>query len=711
MKSGDFNVTHVIKRDGSKEEYDSCKIWNAVKSVVLEVGNGYSPNIVAEEITEMVEYELDQLYGQGDKLPSVERIQDLVEEKLMKEDYHDLAKAYILYREKRKQEREGMWLNKDVPIMIWSKKYQYDGEGFEEHLDRVTNGNRAIKKMMKRKKVCPAGRILANRQLSEEGYKVTYSNCYVNEKPQDNLESIFDTAKQIARVFSYGGGTGFDISNLRARGMKVRNSAKKTTGAVSFMDLYGLTSGLIGQDGRRAALMIMLSVEHPDIVEFIRAKEETDRLTGMNISVKMTDNFMEKYEEGESIELKYHSESTGETLRKEVDTEKIMNMLAHNNWLTGEPGVIYWNRVNNWSLLSEVPNFEFGGTNPCGEEPLPEGGSCLLGSINLAEFVKRPFTDEAEIAEGELKSAVREMVRYLNEVLDEGLDLHPLDKQKQVVRDWRQIGLGIMGLADLFIKKSIKYGSQESINISDRLGRIMINTALQESAKLAKENGKFPMYDERIMDSEFFKANANEKTKEMVEKYGLRNSQLLTIAPTGSISNVYDVAGGIEPLFDISYTRKIESFDGETKEYPVIAGVAKEYMEKEGIQDLSKLPDYFVTARDIYYRDRIAIQKVWQKHVDASISSTINLDRDTTVEEVKDLYVEGWREGLKGVTVFREGCKRDGVLTSDGEKGKKYELTDSEMIEQNICPDCFGQIINTGGCKECKCCGFSACSV
>lgn len=542
---------------------------------------------------------------------------------------------------------------------IWERKYRYENETFDEWINRVSGGNSEIANLIKEKKFLFGGRILANRGLENKGRKISLSNCYVIEPPEDNIESIFDCAKKLARTYSYGGGCGVDISKLSPRGAKVNNAAKETTGSVSFMDLYSMVTGLIGQAGRRGALMLSLSCEHPDLEEFIGIKSDLDRVTKANISIRITDKFMAAVKNKTPFTLSFTRLETGETITKEIDAYEMFHKMCEMNWDYAEPGMLFWDRINNWNLLSCDDEFEYAGTNPCAEEPLPAGGSCLLGSINLAEFACDTGFDFESF-----KHCVKSSVIALNEVLDEGLPLHPLKEQRESVYDWRQIGLGIFGLADLLIKLGIKYGSPEAIDLCDMIGHTMADMAIKTSAVLAKEYGVYPKYKpEAVEQSAFYSKNALGETKELVESFGLRNSQLLTIAPTGFLSTMLGVSGGIEPIFANYYTRKTESLKGHDEYYKVYTPIVKEYMDKHGLKDDSELPDYFVTAQTLDYKNRIYMQSVWQSHIDASISSTVNVPNDFTVEQVEGLYMTAWDAGLKGVTIFRDGCKRAGILT------------------------------------------------
>ncbi len=563
------------------------------------------------------------------------------------------------------------WLKKDnqLGMDIWSKKYRFENESFDEWLKRISGGNAEIEELVKEKKFLFGGRILSNRGLENKGRKVSLSNCYVITPPLDNIESIFDTAKKLARTYSYGGGCGVDISKLSPRGSKINNAAKETSGAVSFMDLYSQVTELIGQNGRRGALMISIDCNHPDLEEFIDLKTNLDKVTKANISVRMSDSFMDAVMKDKPYTLSFTREATGETITKEVRAKEVFHHLAEVNWDYAEPGCLFWDRVKNWNLLSHTEEFSFAGVNPCAEEPLPAGGSCLLGSLNLSEFVIHPFGDNAHFDFDSFKAAVSASVKALNEVLDEGLPLHPLQEQQDSVRDWRQIGLGIMGLGDMLIKLGVTYGSKQAIDLCDQIGFAMANTAIAKSALMAAEEGTFPKYVyENIVDTDYFLHNTTQETRELVKKHGLRNSQLLTIAPTGTLSTMLGISGGIEPIYANFYERKTESLYGEDVYYKVYTKIVETYMKQFDIHDDSDLPGYFVTAMTLNYRERIDMQSVWQNHIDASISSTVNVPVEFTVDETEDLYTYAYQKGLKGITIFRDGCKRLGILNIESKE-------------------------------------------
>ena len=487
--------------------------------------------------------------------------------------------------------------------------------------------------------------------------------------PEDNIESIFECAKKLARTYSYGGGCGVDISGLAPRGAKINNAAKETSGAVSFMELYSLVTELIGQNGRRGALMISIDCSHPDVEAFVDLKTDLNKVTKANISVRINREFMEAVKNNQMYRLHYTREATGETIEKEINARELFRHIAEVNWDYGEPGALFWDRVCEWNLLSNTKEFQFAGVNPCAEEPLPAGGSCLLGSLNLSEFVRDAFTDHASFDFDGLKHAVKVSVRALNEVLEEGLPMHPLPEQRESVNDWRQIGLGIMGLADMLIKMGITYGESEALELCDQIGFLMADTAIAASAMLAKEKGPFPKYkQENILSTPYFQANTSEGTVELVKKYGMRNSQLLTIAPTGTLSTMLGISGGIEPVYANYYERKTESLHGTDVYYKVYTKIVENYMKDFKITDDSNLPEYFVTAMALEYHQRIDMQSVWQRHIDASISSTVNVPNRFTVEETENLYLYAYEKGLKGITIFRDGCRRLGVLSTEESK-------------------------------------------
>lgn len=578
------------------------------------------------------------------------------------------------------------WLDTQLGQDIWTRKYQNGDETFDQWLDRVSNGDDAVKDLILSKKFIFGGRILASRGITDR--KVTYSNCYVLPPVGDSIEEIYDTNKYLARTFSYGGGCGIDISQLRPKGSPVNNAALTTTGAVSFMETFNNTSQTIGQKGRRGALMISMDVNHAEIEDFINAKTRNKKLEECNISVRTDDLFMTRVIAGDG------------------NANELMYKLAENNWNWGEPGMLFWDNINKETLLSEYikkGEFEFAGVNPCAEEPLPAGGSCLLGSLNLAEFVKDPFGKRPAFDIPSFKQAVKVAIRALNQVLDEGLPLHPLQIQRDSVAKWRQIGLGIMGFGDMLIKMRIPYGSDRCSNLISTIGMALCNTGLQESALLAKELGTFEAYNpDYILNSFYLQSKIKEgviyeETIDLIKAHGLRNSQLFTIAPTGSIGTMFGVSTGVEPIYDVNgFARTTKSLNAEDKVYMEYPNIVQRAIEADDIDMLNNKPAYLVGAKDLDFMSRVKTQADWQVWIDASISSTLNLPKESPVEDVFKAYVAAHELGCKGLTVFRDGCKKEGILKGVA-KEEKPEPTQLNAIDTDI-NHCiaFGSKLQTG---------------
>lgn len=578
------------------------------------------------------------------------------------------------------------WLDTQLGQDIWTRKYQNGDETFDQWLDRVSNGDDAVKDLILSKKFIFGGRILASRGITDR--KVTYSNCYVLPPVGDSIEEIYDTNKYLARTFSYGGGCGIDISQLRPKGSPVNNAALTTTGAVSFMETFNNTSQTIGQKGRRGALMISMDVNHAEIEDFINAKTQNKKLEQCNISVRTDESFMTRVIAGDG------------------EANRLMYKLAENNWNWGEPGMLFWDNINKETLLSEyIKNgeFEFAGVNPCAEETLPAGGSCLLGSLNLSEFVKDPFGKRPAFDIPSFKQAVKVAIRALNQVLDEGLPLHPLQIQRDSVAKWRQIGLGIMGFGDMLIKMRIPYGSDRCSNLIATIGMALCNAGLQESALLAKELGTFEAYNlDYILNSFYIQSKIKEgviyeETIDLIKAHGLRNSQLFTIAPTGSIGTMFGVSTGVEPIYDVNgFARTTKSLNAEDKvymEYPIIVQRA---IEADDIDMVNNKPAYLIGAKDLDFMSRVKTQADWQVWIDASISSTLNLPKGSSVEDVFKAYVVAHELGCKGLTVFRDGCKKEGILKGVA-KEEKPEPTQLNAVDTDI-NHCiaFGSKLQTG---------------
>lgn len=574
------------------------------------------------------------------------------------------------------------WLNhEELPVTIWKNKYQHNGESFEEWLDRVSGQDDKVKQLIRDQKFIFAGRILSNRGV--DGIKSCLNNCFVLTPPNDDLESIFEAGAKMARTFSYGGGVGLDVSNLRPKGATVHNAAKSTSGATSFMDFYSYITGLVAQRGRRGATMLSISCEHPELEDFINLKTDLDVCTKANISVRMTDAFMKAAETNSDFTLHFTLED-GSEITKVVNARDTLMLLAQRSWEMAEPGILYWDRISNYHMMQGT-DFQFAGTNPCGELPLPANGACLLGSINLTKFVKNPFTPEACINDAALADTVQASIVALNQVLIEAIPKLPLKEQQKAATAWRPIGLGTLGLGDMLIMLGLKYGSKESLLAIEKVYSLIARVAISTSAMMAERDSAFPKCDyaikTAIVESDFIKnLNLSSEALDKIIRFGLYNAQLLTCAPTGTIGTMLQVSTGVEPNFAFSYNRRTVSLNNEETTYKVDAKIVQEYKKITGA---TELPDYFVSSADIEYHDRIHVQAVLQAFIDNSISSTVNLPHETTVAQVYDLYMEAWKCGLKGVTIFRDGCKRQGILTTkkEDEPEEKSELKRGEIVK------------------------------
>lgn len=639
----------VIKRNGDIETFYRDKIVNAITLAMDETETGVDFPLALKIAIDLEEhYEVEsELTGE---YPTVEEIQDDIEYELSENGRFDVAKRYILYREERNKARNKVWEMNELQRDIYEKKYRYNGESFDEFVERVSGGNPNIAKLIRNKDFLFGGRILAGRGIERN---VSLANCTTLPPIEDNIESIFDTAKELARMFSYGQGAGIDISKLRPKGAEVNNASKTSTGAVSFMKVFDTVGDVIGAEGRRSALLIAMDAEHDDILDFINIKDDVNIVNNANISVKASYDFMKQDTDKKS---------------------KVLHELAKSSWKTGEPAMLFWDNNKNWHLLSEDDEYEIQGVNACSEYPTTGYGTCLLGSINLSNYVLNPFTDNAKINVDKLSKDVFDIVIGMNEVLDEAIPSHPLEQQREIARNYRQIGIGIMSLADMFIKLGIKYGSPESIEVSEVVMKIIRDNAISSSVELARKDGTFPKFKlDSVVKSEYFKSLPIHLQDDIIQ-YGLRNSSLLSIAPAGSISLLANGSNGLEPLFANSYMRTTKSLGAVDKKYKVYAGVIEELMEINGITSESDLPEYCVTAHDIDPFDRIELQSVLQKYVDLAISSTINLKEDTSIETIEEIYKTAYSKGLKGISVFRNNCFRLGILNVDDADNNEVEM-------------------------------------
>ena len=512
----------------------------------------------------------------------------------------------------------------------------------------------------------PGGRILFG---AGQPRKSTLLNCYFFGIREDSIEEIFEWCKEAARTYSFGGGVGTDISVLRPRGAPVNNAAIYSSGSVSFMELLSTTTGTIGQAGRRGALMITIRVDHPDVLDFINVKRDLKKVNYANISVKITDDFMRAVEGDDEFTLHFKNEKAEVTRR--VKARDVWRQLVRGAWESDEPGVLFWDTIKREST-TEYNGMEVQGVNPCSEQTLESYGCCCLGSVNLSAFVKEPFTDKAGIDWDGLTRAAQYGVRFLDNVLDYNAERHPLPQQKKASLWSRRIGVGITGLGDMLIKLGLKYDDDSTIGFVDHLFERIKNVIYDYSTELAKEKGSFPGLDVNKHLSQPFVQRLDEKVKEKIRTQGIRNAAITTIPPVGSGSILAGSSSGVEPVFALSYTRRSKSLsEGEFK---VFHPLVRQFMETSNLSDETQLPSYFVTSHQIKPEMRVKMQATIQKHIDTAISSTVNLAKETTPEQVENIYMMAWRMGCKGITIYREGS-REGILettkVSKKEEGKQ----------------------------------------
>ncbi|MBI5392733.1 adenosylcobalamin-dependent ribonucleoside-diphosphate reductase [Candidatus Woesearchaeota archaeon] len=912
-----MKITQIKKRNGVIVAFDESKITQAIFNAAQSVGG---TNLeIAKQLTDNV-IELLNLKSFENNTPSIEEVQDTVETVLIKMGHAKTAKAYILYRNEKKQLREeqGKVFQESQPIEskerviaeeddpyelmfahktkilklissevlgkykellfmlrtmqkqgilpvhenylsdnllakdIYLRKYyvkDLDGKSIETKPEDVfariaaflatvedSEENRkeyAIKfyNHLYHGHYLPGGRVITG---AGDLYRLkTLANCFVSMIDGDNIESIYKTAYECARTYSYGGGIGVDISSLRPRNSIVHNASDFSTGSVSFMELFSLTTGLIGQSGRRGALMLTLDVKHPDVLDFINIKQipnwvtrqivdqcnwsgqfnksqlqevekqvrENTQVRFANISLKMSDEFMQAVDEqfhnnvnticvykrlhndtplktkqseihysigipskdisnyqllfasadmtevngflqnyGVSLneeELKnqtkrnifgdyilninqtealalhyagdfmlyFNSDQTGE-IKRLIKAKESWNQFVASNYKTAEPGLMFWSTMTKYSPTNYIGR-PIISTNPCGEIPLQDGGACNLGSLNLSRFVNNGYTEKAAIDWDLLKITIHDFIRMLDNTITWNEQLNPLEKQRVAANETRRLGLGVMGIADMFNQLGIGYDSDEGIALIKMIMEFIANEAYRASALLAKEKSPASLWNyEQYSQNPFYKEIISDDVKQLVKINGLRNIALLSIAPTGTISNAVlgfvdpqnkhyvGVSSGVEPIFALYYRRRSETLNKEesSKFYTVYHPTVQAYVDmmklQDHVQNLEDLDEmrtilpafFFRTSHFIDPMKRVQIQGVCQKYIDHSISSTVNLPESIAPETVSQIYFEAWKKGLKGITIYRDGSRYPilSVATQQSEfqkiKAKTYKI-------------------------------------
>lgn len=584
------------------------------------------------------------------------------------------------------------WYETPLSKAIMAKKYFHEGEDFQGFIDRVVGIfskelQPKIREALMHGEFFPAGRSLYGAG-SKGRFKASMSNCYIlGAIPEDSIESIYDINAKMARIFSYGGGCGVNISTLRPKDARVNNAARTSSGAVSFLELFNTTGNVIGIHGRRAAEMVGLNCEHPDIEEFLKIKQTNHKLEFMNISILFTKPFMDAVKKKEKFKLHFTVKETGEIIEREIDAAKFFHEFALTQWDWGDPGSIFIDRVRSYNLLSGYDDYKIEISNPCAEFFGNAYNSCNLGSINLYHCVSDPFTKDARINWSKLTKITDTAVRALDEILDYGYELQPLDENRKCIDDWRSIGLGIMGLADMFVALGLKYGSEESISVAEAVLHSVLEEALRTSCKLAKEKGTFGQFNwEKTKQSPIIQMFPH--LWQDIEQYGLRNGTLLSIAPTGTLSLLAGgFSGGVEPIYKIAMTRTTHSMEAERKSFTVFAKSVWDLMEHDGVPDtitqeeLCKKYPFLIESHDVDPMARVELQSAIQKYVDNAISSTVNLKESATPEDIEKIYLTAFDKGCKGITVFRDNCKRGSILDVPKEEPKKEAGIELDSIE------------------------------
>ena len=505
-------------------------------------------------------------------------------------------------------------------------------------------------------KFVPGGRIMHG--AGREDITTTLNNCYVVAVKDDSIKSIYNTIIEEALTYKYGGGCGHDLSLLRPSGDAINGTGGDSCGPTGFMNLFSENTNTIAQHGRRGANMQTLRIDHPDIEKFITIKmNDINMVKYSNISVLLTHKFMDAVKNDADFNLVFDGE-VYETIKAKVLWDKIINS-AHSS---AEPGLLFWD------TMTDYHNAEYCSplvsTNPCAEQPLPDGGCCNLGAVNLERFVDENQNFMIE----EFKSTVEIGTRFLDNVVDYNMERHALEDQKKNATNDRRVGLGILGLGDMLVRMGIKYDSEDAIQTIDQIMTIFRDTAYETSIELSKEKGQFPNFDWKGYNKSKFIKTLPKTIKNKIKNNGIRNCTLTTVAPTGSGAIVARVTSGIEPIFATSYNRMVKKNDGgygkEFEKYTVYHPIIKELFGTD-----EDLPEYVTTAHNINPFFRVKMQGILQRYIDSSISSTVNLRKNIPVETVADIYMTAYDNGLKGITVYREGS-REGILITNDDKDK-----------------------------------------
>ncbi|PIZ75318.1 ribonucleoside-diphosphate reductase, adenosylcobalamin-dependent [Candidatus Peregrinibacteria bacterium CG_4_10_14_0_2_um_filter_38_24] len=790
-------IKKIKKRNGDVVEFDQAKITEAIWKAANSVGGGNTD--VSAQISNQVTAVLEVFFKDESNIPTVEQIQDLVEKILIEGGHAKTAKAYILYREQHKNIRykqEEILNGKTTKLpfsinalrVLAGRYLQRNEKGEvtespEEMFSRVAGALASVEKQYGKSEqeieefaekfrdilynfeFIPAGRTLAN----AGGKTKLVANCIVLHA-EDSMRGIFDTLRDASLLQQAGSGLGFPWHILRPAGTRASATQGVASGPVSFMKVYNEAFSVIKQQGRHGANMGVMRIDHPDILEFIESKWEEGSFVNFNISVALTDKFMQQVEEGSKEPwmctykdkemkprriIRNKRSAFVEAIEETITASELMDKIINSAWRNGEPGVLFPDAANRTNPIPALGRLE--ATNPCGEQWLHDGDVCNLGSVNLSKFVK-----DGKIEEERLKHVVKMAVRLLDNVID--ISDFPVEKINKVFRNNRRVGLGIMGFADMLYQLKVPYDSEQGFATGKRVMHLINVTAHDYSEEIAKEKGTFPNWEISIF-------GPKEKNRKQ------RNAALTTVAPTGSISMLLDCGSGVEPFFALSFQKEVMSgqklmylnsfLEAELKTLNLYNDTILKEIERTGsIQHITEIPEnirkVYVTAMDISAEAHIRMQAAFQSEVDNSISKTINFPYSATREDVRQGYIMAWKADLKGCTVYRDGSRKEQVLTitKDTEEQKKetndtpceiscetceateqielkqnfeevipppvgntdkhaehnhdprahMSLSKNEIIKSRKCPECSNPIQIAEGCMLCLSCGFSACS-
>ena len=566
---------------------------------------------------------------------------------------------------------------------IWEMKYRFknaDGVAIDKTIDdtfrrvssalaQAENAPQAYTEeffhALKDFKFLPAGRIMAGAGTKRD---VTLFNCFVMGDIPDDMSGIFESLREAALTMQQGGGIGYDFSTLRPKGAPVKGVGADASGPLSFMDVWdAMCRTIMSAGSRRGAMMAVMRCDHPDIEAFIEAKQEPGRLRMFNLSILVTDDFMQAVKEGAAWQLVFDG-----SVYLSIPARELWEKIMRATYSYAEPGVIFIDRINQLNPISYCETIH--GTNPCGEQPLPPYGACLLGSINLARFVSEPFTDQAELNVLDLAKIVGTAVRMMDNTID--VSRFPLPEQEKEAKSKRRIGLGITGLADALIMCNARYGSADAVRLTEIWLKTIQRASYLTSTELSKQKGSFPLFNkDAYLASEALK-NIDQDIREAIAKHGMRNALLNSVAPTGTISLFADnVSSGIEPVFSFAYSRRVLMPDGSRRDEDVVDYAYRLFrsLKGEGVP----LPDAFVDAQGLSPKDHLVMQATVQKYIDSSISKTINCPEDINFNEFKDIYMQAYELGCKGCTTYRPNDITGAILETKESKEKR-EATNNQ---------------------------------